>query len=180
MTALPDRRDLRPLAASIVRAHLLQNPVAAAELPMLIESVHAALDRLGRATSEPESPVPAVPVKRSIRPDHLVCLEDGIKLKTLKRHLAVHHGMTPAEYRAKWGLPADYPMTAVDYSKARSGLARAAGLGRKRSDAAAPVPVEAAPIEAAPPVSVEPAPVEAEPPAPKPARRTLRLVLPKD
>lgn len=176
MTAVPDRKNLRPLTASIVRSHLLRNPVSASELPVLIESIHATLDRLGRAATDAEPPVPAVPVKKSVQTDHLVCLEDGMKLKTLKRHLAVHHGMSPAEYRAKWGLPADYPMTASTYSEARSGLARAAGLGRKRTEAASPTPVEATPAEQVQ-VATTLAPVAAEP-APK--RRTLRLVLPKD
>lgn len=177
MNAQPDRRNLRPLTASIVRSHLLKNAVDSTELSTLIEGVHAALERLGRPAPATEPLVPAVPVKKSVRPDHLVCLEDGLPLKTLKRHLAVHHGLTPAEYRAKWGLPADYPMTAAAYSEARSGLARAAGLGRKRTESAptaadASVDAGQAPVTSEPPVASESEPV--------PKRRTLKLVLPKD
>lgn len=101
-----------------------------AELPELIALVHAAFAGVG--TPEPEAPpIPAVPVKKSIQDDHLVCLEDGKKMKMLKRHLATAYGMTPEDYRAKWGLPSDYPMSAPAYSRKRQEFAKQIGLGRK-------------------------------------------------
>src|SRR5690606_10516478 len=102
------------------------NPVPVGELPALIASVHAVLVSLSDAGPETpaEPPKPAVPVKHSLHPDHIVCLEDGLKYKSLRRHLLSHHGMTPDEYREKWGLPSNYPMVAPDYSAARSVLAR--------------------------------------------------------
>ena len=123
--------------AQIVAAHVSRNSVMGESLPALIRSVHAALAGAGTAAPDMVRPEPAVPVKRSVFPDYIVCLEDGKKLKTMKRHLSSAFGMTPAAYRERWGLPSDYPMVAPNYSKARSGLAKALGLGRK---AAEPVP----------------------------------------
>jgi predicted transcriptional regulator len=122
------------LAADIVSAYVANNSVPAADLPSLIASVHASLAFLADgAKQEPEQPlVPAVPVKKSIQPDYIVCLEDGKKFKSLKRHLRTAYDMTPDQYRAKWGLPHDYPMVAPNYAAARSELAKSMGLGQKR------------------------------------------------
>lgn len=118
--------------SDIVAAHVSNNSVAISDLPLLIRSVHNALVDLSEK-AEPEVVLePAVPIKSSIKPDYIVCLEDGKKLKMLKRHLMTHFGMTPDEYRAKWGLPASYPMVAPDYSLQRRNLAKQIGLGKKR------------------------------------------------
>ncbi|MBZ9772328.1 MucR family transcriptional regulator [Mesorhizobium sp. CO1-1-8] len=121
------------LAVDVVSAYVSNNPVPVAELPNLIHQVHAALQ--ARTTesvkSEPETLKPAVPIRKSVTPDYIVSLEDGRQFKSLKRHLATHYGMTPAEYRTKWSLPADYPMVAPSYAAARSAMAKAIGLGRK-------------------------------------------------
>ena len=123
---------LATLTADIVSAHAANNNVAAAELPGLIGSVYAALSGLGAPAPQPEEKlVPAVPIRSSVKPDYIVCLESGKKLKMLKRHLMTHYDMTPDEYRAKWGLPADYPMVAPNYAKTRSELAKLIGLGSK-------------------------------------------------
>ncbi|KUM26706.1 transcriptional regulator [Mesorhizobium loti] len=124
--------NLIELTAEIVSAYVGNNPVPVASLPDLIESVNSSLAKIGQAT-EPEMPAqaPAVNPKRSVFPDYIVCLEDGKKFKSLKRHLNVHYGLTPDEYRAKWGLKADYPMVAPNYAAQRSSLAKASGLGRK-------------------------------------------------
>lgn len=131
------------LTAELVAAYVGNNTVRTADLPGLINSVHSALAGLGQPASELEAakPMPAVSIKKSVTPDHLISLEDGKPYKTLKRHLT-GRGMTPAEYRAKWKLPADYPMVAVNYANRRSELAKASGLGRKgaASEHAAPVP----------------------------------------
>jgi len=119
------------LTADIVAAHVSNNSVAISDLAILINNVHAALSNLGEKPVEEEKPVPAVSIRASVKPDHIVCLEDGKKLKMLRRHLMTHYGMTPDDYRAKWGLPADYPMVAPNYSAARSSLAKKSGLGRK-------------------------------------------------
>jgi predicted transcriptional regulator len=119
------------LTAAIVSAYVGHNPVPAANLPDLIASVDRAVRGLaGAAKPDPVELVPAVNPKRSIFPDYIICLEDGKKFKSLKRHLRVDHGITPDEYRAKWGLPHDYPMVAPNYSEKRSALAKASGLGR--------------------------------------------------
>jgi len=123
------------LTAQIVSAHVEHNAVQAEALPGLIEKVYQTLRGVGQTPVEPEKPVPAVPLKQSVRPDFIICLEDGKKLKMLKRHLMTSYKMTPAQYRARWGLPADYPMVAPNYAKVRSSLAKKIGLGRK---AAAP------------------------------------------
>lgn len=131
------------LTAEIVEAYLTKNDVAAGSLPELISTVHDALTKLGHPQQvEPEKPVPAVPIKKSVNPDYLISLEDGKHYKSLKRHLG-RRGMTPADYRAKWGLPSDYPMVAPNYAKQRSELARSLGLGRKREPEPEP---EAAPV----------------------------------
>ncbi len=119
------------LTAQIVSAHVEHNTVQAEALPNLIEKVYKTLRDVGQAPVEPAKPVPAVAVKQSVRPDFIICLEDGKKLKMLKRHLMTVYKMTPAQYRARWGLPADYPMVAPSYAKVRSSLAKKIGLGRK-------------------------------------------------
>ena len=118
------------LTSDIVAAHVSNNSVAVDELPALIKNVYGALSGLGAAAQEEARPEPAVSIRASVKPDHLVCLEDGKKMKMLKRHLMTDHGLTPAEYRARWGLPADYPMVAPDYAETRSALAKQIGLGR--------------------------------------------------
>ena len=129
---------LLALTTEVVVAYLKNNPVSTAEVPTIITSVHAALralDGVGAEAPE-EKPTPAVPVRRSITPEFLICLEDGRKLKTLKRHLRAAYDMTPEEYRAKWGLPADYPMVAPNYARQRSEFARKIGLGTANAGAA--------------------------------------------
>lgn len=133
------------LTADIVIAHVSNNKLAQAELPQLISAVHSALSAIGTNTSTKPEAVkePAVPVRSSIKPDYLVCLEDGKKMKMLKRHLMVHFGLSPAEYRKKWNLPKDYPMVSPNYAKHRSDLALQIGLGRGgrgRAPAVAPAP----------------------------------------
>ncbi len=122
------------LAADIVSAYVSNNSVPAGELPSLISEVYNALLRVGSgvAVAPAEPPKPAVPVKRSVNNDFIVCLEDGKKFKSLKRHLRTQYGLSPEEYREKWGLPADYPMVAPNYAKARSTLAKQMGLGQQR------------------------------------------------
>jgi predicted transcriptional regulator len=121
------------LTADIVSAHVSNNSVAVNDLPTLIQNVHNALSGLGGRVEEPEvKQEPAVSVRSSIKPDYIVCLEDGKKLKMLKRHLMTHYRMTPDEYRQKWGLNADYPMVAPNYAEQRRTLAKKIGLGTKR------------------------------------------------
>lgn len=123
---------LATLTADIVSAHVSNNNVSTGDLPGLISSVYASLAGLGGAPAPvEEKPVPAVSIRSSIKPDYIVCLEDGKKLKMLKRHLMTHFEMTPEEYRAKWGLPADYPMVAPNYAEQRRTLAKQIGLGTK-------------------------------------------------
>ncbi|MEN3976605.1 MucR family transcriptional regulator [Emcibacter sp. SYSU 3D8] len=136
-----DHGDLLMLTSDIVSAHISKNKVATADLPQLIESVFAKLSGLGAAppTIEAEVPRPAVPIRRSVTPDYLVCLEDGRRLKMLKRHLRTSYNLSPEQYRERWNLPADYPMVAPNYAEMRRahakkiGLGRARGSGRKRS-----------------------------------------------
>ena len=124
---------LLTLTADIVAAHVSNNSVAVNDLPQLIANVHSALAGLGGASSVPEAkPEPKVPVRLSIKPDYIVCLEDGKRLKMLKRHLMTHYQMTPDQYRQKWGLNSDYPMVAPNYAEQRRTLAKAIGLGTKR------------------------------------------------
>ncbi len=121
------------LTADIVSAHVSNNSVAVSDLPLLISNVHNALAALGERKEEPApKPEPKVSVRSSIKPDYIVCLEDGKKLKMLKRHLMTHYNMTPDEYRQKWGLNADYPMVAPNYAEQRRTLAKKIGLGTKR------------------------------------------------
>jgi predicted transcriptional regulator len=119
------------LTADIVAAHVSNNSVAVGDLPVLIQNVYSALSGLSGVTVPVEKKEPAVPIRSSIKPDYIVCLEDGKKLKMLKRHLNTHYKLTPEQYRAKWGLPADYPMVAPNYAETRRKLAVAIGLGRK-------------------------------------------------
>ncbi|MBK6708012.1 MAG: MucR family transcriptional regulator [Sphingomonadales bacterium] len=120
------------LTADIVSAHVSNNSVAISDLPLLIASVHGSLAGLGQATeAEAPKPEPAVSIRASVKPDYIVCLEDGKKLKMLKRHLNTRYGMSPDEYRAKWGLPHDYPMVAPNYAVMRAELAKRIGLGTK-------------------------------------------------
>lgn len=122
------------LTVEIVTGYLKKNAVAVADLPNLITTVRATLDGLGKAP-EPvrQELAPAVPIRRSVTPEYIVCLEDGKKLKMLKRHLKTVYDMTPDQYRARWGLPQEYPMVAPNYAKARSEMAKNLGLGRKRA-----------------------------------------------
>ncbi len=122
------------LTASIVSAYVSNNRVAAADIPALINQVHAALSGVsGKPGEAPIEPLkPAVSVKKSITPEHIVCLEDGKKFKSLKRHLRTQYNMTPEQYREKWGLGPDYPMVAPNYAAARSQLAKEMGLGQQR------------------------------------------------
>ena len=121
------------LTADIVSAHVSNNSVAVNDLPVLIQNVHTALAALSERQEEPVvKPEPAVSIRSSVKPDYIVCLEDGKKLKMLKRHLMTHYQMTPDEYRQKWGLNADYPMVAPNYAEQRRTLAKKIGLGTKR------------------------------------------------
>jgi len=127
------QETLITLTADIVAAHVSNNSVAVSDLPVLIANVHGALAGLGGAAPAPEvKQEPAVSVRSSIKPDFIVCLEDGKKLKMLKRHLMTHYQLTPEQYRAKWNLPADYPMVAPNYAEQRRTLAKKIGLGTKR------------------------------------------------
>jgi predicted transcriptional regulator len=128
------------LAADIVAAYVSKNAIATTDLPILIGTIHSALASAATAASQPqeaEKLVPAVPIKKSITPDAIICLEDGKAFKSLKRHLNTKYGLTPEEYRAKWGLPHDYPMVAPNYATARSNLAKQMGLGQQRRKTAA-------------------------------------------
>jgi predicted transcriptional regulator len=130
----PAHADLLALTADIVVAHVGNNTVAISDIPALIAGTFAALARLGSPAPVPEAArEPAVPVRNSVKSDHIVCLEDGKKLKMLKRHLMTRYNMTPEAYRARWSLPADYPMVAPDYAAERRSLALKIGLGTKRN-----------------------------------------------
>lgn len=134
------KETLITLTSDIVAAHVSNNDVAVADVPGLITNVYAALAQLGEApVVEEAKPQPAVAIRNSVRPDYIVCLEDGKKLKMLKRYLRTNYNMSPEEYRARWGLPADYPMVAPNYAEKRRDLAKKIGLGRKPS-APAPKP----------------------------------------
>jgi predicted transcriptional regulator len=119
------------LTAQIVSAHVSNNSVSPDALPSLIQEVFKTLSGVGKEPAQPEKPQPAVPVKKSVFADHIVCLEDGKKLKMLKRHLKTAYNMTPGQYRERWGLPQDYPMVAPSYARHRSSLAKKIGLGTK-------------------------------------------------
>ena len=123
--------ELLRMTSDVVAAYVRNNPLPTTELSSVIQTVHSSLAALnGAGQAEPEPAKPAVSIRRSVTPDYIVCLEDGKKLKMLKRHLRTTYDMTPEEYRAKWGLPADYPMVAPNYAKQRSAFAKKIGLGR--------------------------------------------------
>ncbi len=126
--------DYIELAADIVAAYVSNNSVPSTDLSSLINDVYAALQRIRSGAVEPpaEAPKPAISVKKSITPDYIICLEDGKRFKSLKRHLRTQYDLSPEQYREKWGLPADYPMVAPNYAKARSELAKEMGLGQQR------------------------------------------------
>lgn len=129
---------LLSLTTEIVAAHVSNNSVALSDLPVLIEQVYKSLSNVGLEPAVVEErPQPAIPVKKSVTPDYIVCLEDGKKLKMLKRHLKTAYNMTPEEYRDRWGLPADYPMVAPNYARQRSSLAKQIGLGTRARRGAA-------------------------------------------
>jgi predicted transcriptional regulator len=135
---MDDKSEVIEMTADIVSAYVGNNTIATADLPSLIQSVHRALTSVstGAEPVETAPKEPAVPVRRSITPDYLVCLEDGRKFKSLKRHLRTKYNMSPEDYRAKWGLAKDYPMVAPNYAKARSELAKQMGLGQGGRQAA--------------------------------------------
>ncbi|MGO1080976.1 MucR family transcriptional regulator [Inquilinus sp. CA228] len=137
--------ELRKHTVQIVAAHVSHNSVAPNDLPALIEQVYGALTGLGKPSTPVQTrPEPAVPIRKSVTPDYIVCLEDGKKLKMLKRHLQAAYNMSPDEYRERWGLAADYPMVAPNYAKQRSTLAKSIGLGTRRAvEPPAPPPVPA-------------------------------------
>ncbi len=138
MADTPKHADLLSLTTEIVAAHLANNTVPAIEIPFLIERIYKSLSTLGVDTPTPvmnaDRPQPAVPIRKSVMPDYIICLEDGKKLKMLKRHLKTAYSMTPEQYRERWGLPNDYPMVAPNYAKTRSRLAKDIGLGTGKSD----------------------------------------------
>ncbi|TIX01461.1 MAG: MucR family transcriptional regulator [Mesorhizobium sp.] len=139
--------ELLQMTTDIVSAYVSNNPVPVAELARIISDTYGAISKLrgAPAPTAEEKPTPAVPIKKSVTPDFIICLEDGKKFKSLKRHLGTHYDLSPDAYRAKWGLPSDYPMVAPNYSATRSTMAKAIGLGRK---AVAPEPaVSAAPAK---------------------------------
>ncbi|HUD58952.1 MAG TPA: MucR family transcriptional regulator [Acetobacteraceae bacterium] len=123
--------DVLGLTAQIVSAHVSNNSVSPDALPSLIEEVYKTLSGVGKEPAHVERPQPAVPVKNSVFPDHIICLEDGKKMKMLKRHLKTSYNLTPEQYRERWGLTADYPMVSPNYAKHRSSLAKKIGLGTK-------------------------------------------------
>lgn len=131
-----ERSEVVELTAEIVAAYVSNNTVVPTELPNIIRDVHDALNRASDKVAGPskEDLKPAVPVKKSITPEYLICLEDGKRFKTLKRHLKTHYNLSPDEYREKWGLPHDYPMVSPNYAAARSNLAKKMGLGQRRDD----------------------------------------------
>lgn len=135
MTDPTNSDALVAITADIVTAYVGNNTVAASEVPAMINTVTEALIIVsGKSIKPPRTELnPAVPIKKSVTPDHIVCLDDGLKFKSLKRHIRTHHGLSPEEYRAKWGLPFDYPMVAPNYAATRSLLAKKMGLGKQRS-----------------------------------------------
>ena len=132
--------DLVTMTGQIVASYVRAHQVAISDLPNLIRSVHGSLAGANQPAPEPVELRPAVPIKKSVTPDYIVCLEDGKKLKMLKRYLRTTYDMTPEEYRAKWGLPTDYPMVAPNYAARRSEFAKQIGLGRKPAEEAPPPP----------------------------------------
>jgi predicted transcriptional regulator len=147
MSELQNTPNTIELAADIVSAFVSNNSVPVADLPALIGSVHAALNQVASgSTQQPaeEPKAPAVPIKKSVQPDYIVCLDDGKRFKSLKRHLRTTYNLTPDQYRAKWGLAHDYPMVAPNYAAARSELAKQMGLGTRRKRTPEPEPVQPA------------------------------------
>lgn len=134
MDERPGTEGLVELTADIVSAYVSNNAVVASDLPNLINETYDALSKAAAKANQPltEELNPAVPIKKSIMPDYIICLEDGKKFKSLKRHLRTHYNLSPEEYREKWGLPHDYPMVAPNYAAARSALAKKMGLGQRR------------------------------------------------
>lgn len=130
--AAVSRNELIELTAKIVSAYVGNNPVQSGDLPDLIQSVHGSLDDLGKVSNVRVELKPAVPVRKSVTDDYLICLEDGEKFKSLRRHLRSKYDMSPEEYREKWGLPYDYPMVAPSYARQRSQLAKKMGLGQTK------------------------------------------------
>jgi len=126
--------EILELTSEVVCAYVSNNPLAASDVPNLVKEIHSTFDAVasGSAKAEAERPKPPVSIKKSLGHDYLICLEDGKKFKSLKRHLKTHYDLTPEQYREKWGLPADYPMVAPAYAEKRSQLAREMGLGQKR------------------------------------------------
>ena len=131
MTDKPNVSELLGLTSEIVAAHACNNTITPGDLPQLIQDIYKTLVVVGTTPLAPERPRPAVAIKKSVFPDYIVCLEDGKKLKMLKRHLKTAYNMTPDEYRERWGLASDYPMVAPNYAKQRSTLAKAIGLGTR-------------------------------------------------
>jgi predicted transcriptional regulator len=131
MTDTAQTADVLELTAQIVSAHVSNNSITPDALPALIQDVYRTLSGVGKEPVAPERPQPAVPVKKSVFPDHIICLEDGKKLKMLKRHLKTAYNMSPEQYRERWSLPPDYPMVAPNYARHRSSLAKKIGLGTK-------------------------------------------------
>jgi predicted transcriptional regulator len=131
MTESAAAPDVLGLTVQIVSAHVSNNSVTPDALPTLIQEVYRTLSGVGKETPQPDKPQPAVSIKKSVFPDHIVCLEDGKQLKMLKRHLKTAYNMSPEQYRERWGLPSDYPMVAPNYAKHRSSLAKKIGLGTK-------------------------------------------------
>ena len=131
---MSDKAEIIELTAEIVASYVENNTLSTADVPALIQSVHRALTSIAAGVEAVEAPPkePAVPIRRSITPDYLICLEDGRKFKSLKRHLRTQYNMSPEQYREKWSLPPDYPMVAPAYAKARSALAKQMGLGQQR------------------------------------------------
>jgi len=127
----PNPERILALTVEIVSSHVSNNRVEVAEIPSLIEEVYAVLANLGQPVGESGRPQPSVPIRKSVTPEYIVCLEDGKKLKMLKRHLKTAYNMSPQEYRERWGLASDYPMVAPNYAKQRSSLAKRIGLGTR-------------------------------------------------
>jgi len=176
-----NKETLLGLTADIVASHVANNNVATNDLPSLISNVYSALQGLNNsAPAQQPEPEPAVSIRASIKPDYLVCLEDGKKLKMLKRHLMTQYQMTPADYRAKWKLPADYPMVAPNYAAQRRKLAHEIGLGRKAQPAApAPQPAPATAKRAAKPKAAANGAKKPTAKAQHPQRRPRRPLLPR-
>lgn len=172
MTIPPEQggqTEIVSITADIVAAYVSNNPVPVGELPKLIGDIHAALQGIGTAVTEPVvKQEPAVSIRKSVTPDFIICLEDGKKFKSLKRHLTTHYNLSPEEYRQKWNLPSDYPMVAPNYAAARSVLAKAIGLGRKAAEPASAV--DPKPKRAVRAAAAATAPVVAKSPAKRPRK----------